>query len=111
MYSMRLNWKEFNVDLKAMETWFKAQSEDYKGNSADSALTLWFENEPSDEIKEAIQEKWDGLSEESEEAVSYKSRDAERAEDDAAKAAALATARSKLQALGLSDAEIDALKG
>lgn len=105
MYSMKLEWKEFNVDLGAMEAWFKEQSEDYTGNSADSALTLWFQNEPSDDIKEAIQAKWDGLEADSAEAESYKSM----ADVEADVATKKASAKAKLIALGLSEDEIAAL--
>lgn len=105
MYPIKLEWKEFNVDLKAIETWAKAQSNDCTGSSADYAFTLYFNNEPSDEIKDAIQAKWDGLTPDSAEALSYKSKD-QIASDKAAKKA---SAKSKLLALGLSEEEIAAL--
>lgn len=105
MYSMKLDWKEFNVDLAALDAWFRGESEDYKGNSADAALTLWFENEPSDEIKEAIQAKWDGLESDSAEAVSYK----DMAQIKADQAAKKASGKAKLLALGLTEDEIAAL--
>lgn len=48
MYSVKLEWKSFNVDLASVEAWLKPQASDYVGNSADSALTLWFQtNDPS----------------------------------------------------------------
>ena len=107
MYSMKLEWKEFNEDLRAIDAFVKLQSEDYKGNSADSALTLWFENEPSEEIKQAIADKWDGLSAESEEAASYQSA----AQIEAEKEAKKASARAKLAALGLTEDELAAILG
>lgn len=46
MYSVKLAWKQFNVDLPSIEAWVKnLAGSSYKGNSADSALTLWFEGE------------------------------------------------------------------
>lgn len=106
MFKMEMQWKEFNVSLPSIDAFCKAQSEDYKGNSADSALGLWFENEPSDEIKVAIQAKWDGMSDSSAEVVNYKSRDQIAAEQAAKKA----SGKAKLLALGLTEDEIAALR-
>lgn len=44
MYSVKLQWKNFNVDVSSINDWAKAQwPENYKGSSADSMLTLWFD--------------------------------------------------------------------
>jgi hypothetical protein len=107
-WSMRLNWKEFNINLGDLETWLKTNAgEHYCGNSAHSCLELWFLEEPSEEIKEAIQDKWDLLDEESDEAVSYKSNAELRAEAEVKKA----SGRAKLLSLGLTEEEVAALLG
>jgi len=71
MISIILKWKEFNISLVAIETYFIATYPDYRGNSADTALTLWFSEEPSDEDKADIQAYWDGILVDLTEATSY----------------------------------------
>lgn len=71
MYSVKLEWKEFSVSLLPIETYFIATYPNYRGNSADTALTLWFSEEPTDEDKTAIQAYWDGILVDSTEATSY----------------------------------------
>ena len=71
MYSMKLEWKEFSLSLLPIETYFIATYPYYRGNSADTALTLWFSEEPTDEDKTAIQAYWDGILVDSTEATSY----------------------------------------
>lgn len=106
MYSIILEWKEFSVDLRAIETWLRAESDLYSGSVAADKFTLYFSDEPSEEIKEAIQAKWDELEEDSDEAVSYQSQAAIRADVEAKKA----SAKAKLIALGLSEEEVEALR-
>jgi len=107
MYSMKLEWKEFNVNLQMFETWMKAASDLYVGNSADTALTLWFSEEPSEEVKDAVEIKWDEIDEMSEEAETYVS--AQDVLD--AQVAKKASGKAKLLALGLTQDEVDALLG
>lgn len=46
MYSVKLEWKQFNVDLDAIHAWVKnLAGSTYKGASADTALTLWFDTD------------------------------------------------------------------
>lgn len=108
-YSMRLDWKEFNLDLNAVEAWMRANAgEQYCGNQAHSCLELWFLEEPSQESKDAIEAYWDALTEESEEATAYESNE-ERQE---AIAALKASAKAKLIAgTPLSEAEATAILG
>jgi hypothetical protein len=73
MASVRLVWKQFNVNLPAVESRMKADYPTYQGNSADSALTLWFSEEPTEEQSVAIRAYWDGITEESVETTSYRS--------------------------------------
>jgi hypothetical protein len=123
-YSMKLDWRKvilsgegteespyvygdvINVCLESMEVWLKANAgEHYCGNSADSQLTLWFMEEPSQEVKDAIQAKWDALDEESSECQAYMSAEERLADAEVKKA----SARAKLEALGLTEAEFKAL--
>lgn len=107
-YKIELDWKEFNVDLESVEVWMKANAgSDYCGNQAHARLELWFLEEPSQEVKDAIAAYWDGISEESDEAEGYVSAE-DRAEDREAKKA---SGKAKLIALGLTEAEAAALVG
>lgn len=116
MYKMVLSWKEFNVNLNAMEAWLRANTGDHflgtEGVGAGSrtheeGLHLHFSEEPSQDVKDEIQSHWDGIEADSEQASSYKS-DADLA---AEKAVMKTSAKAKLTALGFSDAEIAALIG
>jgi len=71
MHGLTLQWKEFSVNILSVETYFIATYPDYRGNSADTALTIWFSEEPSDEDKADIQAYWDGILVDSVEATSY----------------------------------------
>lgn len=107
-YKMELGWKEFNLCLASVEAWMKANAgPDYCGNQAHRHLELWFLEEPSQEIKDAIQAHWDSLDEHSDEAVAYKSAYECKAEASAKKA----SGKAKLLALGLSAEEVVALVG
>lgn len=67
MYSMKFDWKTFKVHLPHFEQWVKSVAgASYKGNSADSHFTLWFDAEPSQQIKDTIQSNWDSLREDTE---------------------------------------------
>lgn len=74
MYKLELQWKEYNLDLEAIDAKMRLDYPDYTGNQAHSSLELWFSTEPSQEAKDAIMAYWDGLSNESDEAESYRSR-------------------------------------
>lgn len=109
-FSKELEWKDHTIDLEAFEAWAKANcGEEYCGNSADSKLRLHFSEEPSQEIKDAIDDKWEELDDEEHEmCASYKSRAERAAERAAAKAAAIAALAT---ASGLSQDQINALLG
>ena len=48
MQSKKLEWKQFNIDLRAVDTKMKADYPgNYCGNQAHSCLELYFENECS----------------------------------------------------------------
>lgn len=108
MFALELDWKSFNLNLASVETWLRSNAGDqYTGNSADAKLNLWFQEEPSQEIKDAIQAYWDGLEEDSAEASDYKSQEQVKADVEAKKS----SAKAKLLALGLTEDEVNALVG
>jgi hypothetical protein len=73
MYAKKLEWKEHSLNLEMVEEWLHANTTGYVGNSADAALTLWYEEELSEEESDAVDAYWDSLDEESDEATTYKS--------------------------------------
>jgi len=88
MFSIIKQWKERRVHLPTFDAWLKANAgASYRGNSADTALTLWFEEEPSEEVKTAIDAEWELLTIESEDAKFHL---------DADRDAAVAVAKSAL---------------
>jgi hypothetical protein len=133
MYSIDLPWKNFNVNLQAIDTWVRANhGEGYAGASADYDFSLHFTDDvpplapeaTEEEITahealvaaheakiQAIKDYWEGLNEESTEATSYQTAAQIAEAAAAAKAAALATAKTKLEALGLSADEVKAILG
>jgi hypothetical protein len=112
MFSIQLQWLAFSVNLVMVDAWMKANANSgtYVGNSADTQLTLWFQNDPSADAA-AINTYWSGLTNVSTEATSYQTADQIKVAAAAAEASALASATSKLTALGLTDSEIAALRG
>lgn len=100
------------MNLDAVMTWVKANSSDCCGSSANQRLQIHFTVEASrDAAQSAIEAYWNALDSSSSEATSYQTAAQIKAASDATSAAALASATSKLVALGLSDAEIAALSG
>ena len=112
MYNLDLQWKEFNISLPDVKAWLDVNvSTPSVGTSANSVFQLHFESEPSQGEKDAIQAYWDGLTAESDEAVNYQTGEQIKAAQEADKAAKIATASTKLQALGLTAEEIQAILG
>ena len=110
--SINLEWKSFSVDINVIDSWAISNcGPNYCCPQAHKVLELWFTEEPSQEIKDAVQTYWDSLTEESDEALSYKSRVDREAEAKITKDTLVASATSKLEALGLSPEEIQALRG
>jgi hypothetical protein len=66
LYSVRLEWKSYKVDLSSFHMWALKELPSYCGSSADYALTMWFAEQPSQETVDLIKEKWDSLTEEEE---------------------------------------------
>jgi hypothetical protein len=110
MFKIDLAWKEFNVCLNMVQTWMVANAgPTFSATQAYSILELWFTEEPTQEVKDAITAYWDGLTAESNECTMYISQEDRAIADAAAKAAAKASATAKLLALGLTTDEINAL--
>lgn len=75
MYSLELEWKEINLNMEAVETHFRANAGIYYvGNSAGENLILHFSQEPDQSVKDAVQEYYDELDENSPESISYVSQ-------------------------------------
>jgi len=112
MFDLNLEWKSFNISLPDVKAWLEANvSTPSVGMSANSVLQIHFLTELSQEEKDMIQTYWDELIEESEEATSYQSKEQIEATAEADRAAKLATASAKLEALGLTEDEIKAILG
>jgi hypothetical protein len=71
MYSVKLEWHPYSIDLKAVQTYITANFPTCLGSSADYNYTLWFSEELTDEEKSDIQAYWDGILVDSTEATSY----------------------------------------
>ncbi len=75
MKSKQLQWKEFSVDLEAVDAKFKADYPgNYVGNQAHAVIELYFSGELTVEMEEDIDAYWDGLTIASADAVSYRSQ-------------------------------------
>jgi hypothetical protein len=107
MYMIKLEWKEFNVDLAALDVSLRVSYPNYKGNQAQAHLELWFDEEPSQQAKDDIQAMWDAIADNSAMATSYQSAAQVKAASDAKKE----SAKAKLLALGLSVEELKAILG
>lgn len=107
MYAITMEWKEFNVSLSAIDAELRAEYPEYAGNQANSVLELWFNEEPSQEDKDAVQAYWDAIESDSSQAVAYQSA----ADESEAREAIKESGKAKLAALGLTADEIAALVG
>jgi hypothetical protein len=55
-------WKTFKVDLADLAKWLQSNAKPaYCGFSANELLEIHFTDEPSYQIKERLQQKWDGM--------------------------------------------------
>lgn len=61
MHSMKLQWKEFNVSLENFEAHMRANFPAYLGNQAAQELTLYFDQELTEQEEGSIQAHWDLL--------------------------------------------------
>lgn len=114
IYNIEFNWKEHNVNSEAFRVWVAANHGDnLVGHSANSKMQLHFSEEPSDEAKLAIQDKWKELDDNTNEMCeSYKHRNERIAEENTAKLAAKKAAIDALVAVsGLTQEQVKALLG
>lgn len=107
MYKMEFQWKEQNVDLTQLDQQLRASYPEYSGNQAGPILELWFTSEPSQADKDAIGALWAEIDADHALVQSYKSMAQVEADLEAKKA----SAKAKLAALGLTEAELKALLG
>lgn len=107
--SMELSWKEHSVDLEAFNAAIKAQDSNCCGTSADSnKLTVHFIEQASEEAKAAVAAQWAELDDEEHAmCASYKSQAQKASEKEALKA----SGKAALIALGLSEAQVNAMLG
>lgn len=74
MRNIKLEWKEFNVDLEAVEASIKVLIPNKCiGVSAGNELTIHVEDSTTDEEIESINSLWTDIEADSEEATSYRS--------------------------------------
>jgi len=75
-FSMEFNWKAFDVDLYDFSLFAQSNSDNkFAGMSADSKLTLWFTEMPSEQKIMSIQQHWESLSESAEAAkIEYRDK-------------------------------------
>lgn len=113
---MILQWKEYSVNLEKVEDALKAMlGADYIGSSGIGAgstthaegLHLHLSENVTDGQKSDIQDYWDAITEESEEATAYQSN----AEIEAIKATKKAEGKAALIALGLTEDQVNAMIG
>lgn len=109
--TISLEWKAFNLNLKTVDAWAKANLANCCGITAHKTLDVHFTQQPSEDDVAALELHWESLTEESEEATSYQTAAQVRADAEAEQASLVASASSKLAALGLSDDEIKAILG
>lgn len=79
MYSIVKPWHEFRVFLPSLHEWLGENAgSNFKGLSADTALTIWFEDQPGYEVEDAVEAYWGSLTEEEEDArwVVYNAKNA-----------------------------------
>lgn len=111
-YKIDLAWKSFNVNVKEFSDAVLAAHPDCKGAQSCATLEIWFLEKPAQETEDAIKAMWDAIdSDQHSMALSYKPMSQIIAEEQADKAAKKASAKAKLLALGLSEAEADAIIG
>lgn len=86
MYSIQYEWKLdedgniWNIDLPSFEAWLRVNAGSlYSGNSADAKFTLWFTEEPSEDIKDLIDLQWASTAADEEIAKIKRTADKEKA--------------------------------
>lgn len=69
MFSIIKDWKAYRIYLPDLAAWLTTNiGENYKGMSADTVLTFWFDEEPTEQQKTDIDAQWNGTVEQDEDA-------------------------------------------
>jgi hypothetical protein len=106
MKNIRLEWKEFNVDIESVSNSIKTIAGDtFLGIQSHDCLELWFSEEPKEDVKDAIADFWKKIKKTSFVAKNYESKEEALKTKEAKKASAAA----KLLALGLDEEEVQAI--
>lgn len=111
LITMDYAWKEFSINGDLVLITIKTLSDKIVGTSHNSKFQIHFSSQPSVEELEAINDYWDSINEESEEATSYISGEQVKQNQQAENLALKESAKAKLLALGLSEAEVSAILG
>jgi hypothetical protein len=99
MTQLNLNWKEFNIDCEAVMSQLKSLYADLiDSSSCDYFLVVRFLREATEQEVIDIQAYWDGLTEQSAEALSYRSREQIQAAQQALKASLVAKEWAQMSA-------------
>lgn len=107
VHTIALEWKAFNLDCNIVRDWAKANLANCSGASANSKFEVHFTEQPTEDDRAALELHWESMTEESEEALAYKSEQERKAEKEAKKE----SAKNKLLDLGLTEDEISAMIG
>ena len=86
MFCMKLQWKEFPINLNLIEKHFRAAHPSYVGSQAQSVFELYFSEDLPPELQLEISTWWDSLGADSIEATSYIDPATLKAEADALEA-------------------------
>lgn len=109
-FDINLEWLAFNVDMNTVDTWMKANAgANYCGLSANDFMQVHFTADPGNDVAIAVEGYWTSLNTGSPEATNYMTASARLASVETAKAAKIASATAKLEALGLTADEIAAI--
>lgn len=74
MYSVVLPWKAFSLNMAIVEQQMALMAgANYLGNTSNTELTLWFEEDPSQSVRNEIAAYWGALTVMSDEATQYAS--------------------------------------
>lgn len=105
MKTIKMQWREYNLNLSVIDKKLRETYPSYLGNSADTSLRMHFSSlTEAEEL--SLNTYLDGINEASEEAV-YVSKENEQALINLKKQ----SAKEKLMSLGLTEDEIKALIG
>lgn len=113
MYNINLNWHSFNLCIPEVVVAITPMitSTVILGTSCNSSFQIHLEAEPTGDELLVVQSYWDSLTEASSEAIFYKSKDQIALEAGTVRDNLLTSAKTKLETLGFTSAEISAIIG